>query len=143
MIKNSINTSASAAFVNIAYAWWLAHWLAAQCTVFWIRTAAEYEQWLDLPTWAVAHWRLAGAGAWTVHWAVAPGLRTGGGCRWREDRRREEGGGGPEEGGGRMGAAAYLEGGGRPTAAASVSGGSAAVCLAVWRLEQACWLKAH
>jgi hypothetical protein len=29
MIKNSISTSASAAFVNIAYAWWLAHWLAA------------------------------------------------------------------------------------------------------------------
>jgi hypothetical protein len=78
-----------------------------------------------------------------AHWAVAPGLLTGGGCRWREDWRREEGGGGT--GGGRReeGTAAYLEGGGRPTAAASVSGGSAAVRLAVWRLKQACWLKAH
>jgi hypothetical protein len=127
MIKNSISTSASAAFVNIAYARWLAHWLAAQCTVFWIRTAAEceYEQRLDLPTWAVAHWRLAGAGALRTGRllldcalaAAIGGGRTGGGRRG--DRRMEEG------------AAAYLEGGGRPTAAASVSGGSAAVRLAV------------
>jgi hypothetical protein len=111
--------------------------------VFWIRTAEEYEQGLDLPTWAVAHWRLAGAGALRTGRlrldcslaAAVGGGRTGGG-------RREEGG--PEGAGRRAaGAAAYLEGGGRPTAAASVSGGSAAVRLAVWRLKQACWLKAH
>jgi hypothetical protein len=79
--------------------------------VFWIRTAAEYEQRLDLPTWVVAHWRLAGAGALRTgrlrldleHCALAAAVgagRTGGGRRG--DRRREEG---------RGGAAAYLEGG--------------------------------
>jgi hypothetical protein len=83
MIKNSISTSASAAFVNIAYAWWLAHWLAAQCSVFWIRTAAEceYEQqqntnsgWTCRPgrlrtgaSLEQAHCALGGC-AWTVHW---------------------------------------------------------------------------
>jgi hypothetical protein len=56
----------------------------------------------------------------TAHWAAAPGLRTGGGCRWREDRRREEGDRRGEEGGGGVP-------GGRRTA----DGGS--VCL--WRLR--------
>jgi hypothetical protein len=82
--------------------------------VFWIRTAAEYEQRLDLPTWVVAYWRLAGAGALRTgrlrldleHCALAAavgGGRTGGG-------RREEGG--PEEGGGRRGDRRREEGGG-------------------------------
>jgi hypothetical protein len=85
--------------------------------VFWIRTAAEYEQRLDLPTWVVAYWRLAGAGALRTgrlrldleHCALAAavgGGRTGGG-------RREEG------------AAAYLEGGRTP------DGGS----VWLWRLR--------
>jgi hypothetical protein len=111
------------------------------CTVFWIRTAAEYEQRLDLPTWVVAYWRLAGAGALRTgrlrldleHCALAAavgGGRTGGG-------RREEGG--PEEGGGRRGRRRTWRAGGRPTAAASGSGGSAVVRVAVWRLGLCVW----
>jgi hypothetical protein len=111
MIKNSISTSASAAFVNIAYAWWLAHWLAAQCTVFWIRTAAEYEKRLDLPTWAVAHWRLAGAGA----------LHTG---RLRLDCALAA-----AVGGGRTGGGGEEGGGGVPGGRRTADGGS------VWRLR--------
>jgi hypothetical protein len=79
MIKNSISTSASAAFVNIAYAWWLAHWLAAQCTVFWIRTAAEceYEQQQNTNSgWTCRPGRLRTGGSLEqAHCAL-------GGCSW-------------------------------------------------------------
>jgi hypothetical protein len=80
-------------------------------------------------------------------WACRPGrLRTGGSleqahCALTGGGRRGEGG--PEEGGGGGGVPGGRTGGGWPTAAVSGSGGSAAVRLAVWRLEQACWLKAH
>jgi hypothetical protein len=61
----------------------------------------------------------------TAHWAVAPGLRTVSGCRWREDRKREEGGG-------RRGDRRREErGGGVPGGRRTADGGS--VCL--WRLR--------